>query len=94
MCHDEILPDRAEGKPALIAVYIQPNTTQAAWQAQLSAEIAAHLPLKPFYYRHGDFTDEKGPEDSWEDPVLVDPGLESSGEPRHPQLSNSLPGRL
>ena len=26
--------------------------------------------------------DEQGPEDSWEDHVLVDPGLKSPGEPR------------
>jgi len=61
---------------------MQPNTTQAAWQAEPSVEIAAYLPLKAFYYSHGDFIDEQGPDDSWEDPVLVAPGLESSGEPR------------
>jgi len=64
-CHDELLPGRAEGKPELIAVSIQPNTTQAAWQAQPSAEIADHLPLKAFYYRRGEFIDALGAEMPW-----------------------------
>lgn len=65
-----------------IVVPIQPNAAQAAWQAQPSAEIAAHLALKAFHYGHEDFINEQGPKDSWEEPLSVEPGFESSGEPR------------
>lgn len=38
--------------------------------------------LKTFHHSHGDLIDKERPEDSWEDSMLIDPGLESSREPR------------
>ncbi|KAM3849659.1 mitogen-activated protein kinase kinase kinase kinase 2 [Diretmus argenteus] len=51
---------------------LKPDATQAAGQAQPSAQIAAHLALKAFHDGHGNFIDQQKPEDSWEDSVLVE----------------------
>ena len=48
--------------------------------------------LKDFQCSHRDFIDEQVLEDSWEDPMLVDPGFESSQEPRLVH-SSQLPPR-
>lgn len=68
--HDEVLPDRAEGKPEHVDISIQPNTTQAAWQTLPSVEIASQIPLKALSL-YGDFINQPGPEDTLEDLVLA-----------------------
>ncbi|CAB1452760.1 unnamed protein product [Pleuronectes platessa] len=42
---------------------------------RLSARVTAHLAPKAFHHGQQDFIYEQRPEDSWEDPVLVDPGF-------------------
>lgn len=54
-------------------------------------KIAAHSLLEPFNHCHRNLVNEQRSEDSWEDSMLVNPGLESSGELRivHCQPSRS-----
>ena len=61
--------------------------TSSCTSLRLSAQVAAHPVPKAFHNGHLDFIYEQRPEDSWEDPVLVDPGLELS---RDPDLSTVL----
>lgn len=49
--------------------------------------VAAHSLSKTFNYRHEKLMVEQRPEVSWEDSMLVYPGLESSREPRLASLA-------
>lgn len=55
---------------------MRPNSSKAGSKKK------THVLLKTFHHNHGDFIDEYRPEDSCEDSMLVDPGLESSRESR------------